>query len=248
MEERVQLPGSAIDILPTKDAIGLTQQFMTETGSRVVYLVNSETLLLLQKNEENRYLVEESELILPGTASVSASIDQVLGHRRDSFFLESYMDAVFDYCIESGCEMLIVAEDEDKFISMQENIHEKRPLMTLSGIYITEQAESLSHIVNEINSVAPDVLMIALQEEKQFELLKEYRNQMNAGMILVVGNILYNQAVSESQVPEPIQKLRIDNLYKWFRTGGRFRAFFANLIVKFQIKKGGTEEKNEKMD
>ncbi|MDE6435403.1 MAG: WecB/TagA/CpsF family glycosyltransferase [Lachnospiraceae bacterium] len=245
MEERVQLPGSVIDILSTKDAIDSTQQFIKETGSHVVYLVNSETLLLLQKNTEDQYLVEESELILPGTASVSASIDQVLGHRRDSFFLESYMDAVFDYCIENGLEMLIVAEDEDKFISMQENIHEKRPLMTLSGIYITQQAESMSHIVNEINSVAPDVLMIALKEEKQLELLKEYRNQMNAGMILVAGNILYNQAVSESQVPETIQKFRIDSLYKWFRVGGRLRAGFANLIVKFQIKKSG---KDEKMD
>ncbi len=123
MEERVQLPGSAIDILSTKDAIGLTQQFIRETGSRVVYLVNSETLLLLQKDQEKRYLVEESELILPGTANVSASIDQVLGHRRDSFFLESYMDAVFDYCIENGCEMLIVAEYVDKFITMQEKFH-----------------------------------------------------------------------------------------------------------------------------
>jgi UDP-N-acetyl-D-mannosaminuronic acid transferase (WecB/TagA/CpsF family) len=245
MKERVQLLDIAVDIVSTKDASDLTIQFLEDEKSHVVYFINSQTLFMLKKEKEWKELVEESELILPATASVDASIDQVLGHKRDSFFRESYIDILLDYAIEMGYEMVIVAEDENKFISIQENIHEKRPLLTLSGIYMTEQEESLDHIVNEINSVAPEILLIALEEEKQLTLLKDFRNQMNAGIMLFTGDTMYNQAVLESEVPESIQKLRIDNLYKWFRTGGRIKAFWTNIKMKIQLKQVEKEEKTE---
>jgi UDP-N-acetyl-D-mannosaminuronic acid transferase (WecB/TagA/CpsF family) len=93
--------------------------------------------------------------------------------------------------------------------------------------------------------VAPEILLIALEEEKQLTLLKDFRNQMNAGILLFTGDTMYNQAVSESEVPESIQKLRIDNLYKWFRTGGRIKAFWANVKMKIQLKRVEKEEKTK---
>ena len=180
MEKRIQLLDIALDSVSTKDAVECTVRYLEEEGSRVVYLVNSETLFLLKKEQEWKSLVAESELILPANANVSASIDHVLGHKRESFFLESYIDAVLDYSIEMGHEMLIVAENESKFTFMQESIHEKRPLVTISGVYMTETEQSLGHIVNEINSVAPDILLFALNEQEQLTILKQYRNQINA--------------------------------------------------------------------
>ena len=108
--------------------------------------------------------------------------------------------------------------------------------MTLSGLYLTEQEESLDHIVNEINSVAPDILLIALEEQRQLELLQNYRDKMNAGLALFTGKILYNQAVAEAEVPESIQKLKMDNIYKWSQKDGRIRNFFNNLKMKFRIR------------
>lgn len=235
MKERVQLLDMAVDIVSTKDASDLTKKLMEEEGSRVVYFVNSETLLLLQADQQLKAAVEESELILPATTSVNASIDQVLGHKRDSFFLESYIDKILDYSIEMGYEVLLVAENESRFISVQENIHEKRPILTMSGLYLTEQEESMDHLVNEINSVAPDILLMALEEKQQLSILNSFRSQMNAGLILFTGNVLYNQAVTEGEVPASIQKLKIDNLYKWFRKGGRIKMFWTNLSMKLQL-------------
>lgn len=192
--------------------------------------------MLLQENQDWRALVEESELVLPGNSSVNASVNEILGHRRDPFYFESYFDAILDYAVEMGCELPLVAEDEEKFISVQENIHEKRPFLTLSGTFFTEQEESPDHIVNEINSVAPDILLMALTNKRQLEILQMFRNQMNAGLMLFTGDILYNKAVSEAEVPGTIQKLKIENLYKWFRKGGGLKSFFANLKMKLQLR------------
>lgn len=241
MKERIQLLDIAVDIASTKTAGEATMRQMEEESSKVVYFVNSETLFLLQENKDWKDTVEASELILPGNASVNASVDSVLGHKRDPFFFETYFNGILDYAIEMGYEFMLVAEDQDKFTFIQENIHEKRPFLTLSGMYLTEQKESLDHIVNEINSVAPDVLLMALEEEKQLQLLEQYRSQMNAGLMLFTGNILFNKAVSEAEVPEPIQKLRIESLYKWFRKGGRIKVFFNNLKMKLQLKQHNKE-------
>lgn len=242
MKDRIQLLDIVVDIASTKAASEATIQYLKEESSKVVYFVNSETLLLLQENSDWKNIVQESELILPGNASVNGSVDEVLGHKRDPFFFEGYFDSVLDYAASMGDEILLVAQDQDKFTSVQENIHEKRPYLTLSGMFLTEQEESLDHIVNEINSVAPDILLMALEEKKQLELLQRYRNQMNAGLMLFTGNILYNKAVSEAEVPEPIQKLKIENLYKWFRKGGRMKAFFNNLRIKLRLKQRNKEQ------
>lgn len=242
MEDRVRLLDVTVDIASTKTASDVTIEYLGEENSKVIYFLNSETLLLLPENEAWQMAVEECGLILPGNYSVNASIDEVLGHKRDPFFFESYFDNVLDYAIEMGLDFMVVAEDEDKFISIQENIHEKRPFLNLSGMFLTEAEESLDQVVNEINSVAPDILIIALEEKKQLQLLDQYRSQMNAGLLLFTGNILYHKAVLEAEVPEQIQKLRIDNLYKWFRKGGRIKAFFYNLRMKLQLKKHQKEK------
>lgn len=243
---RIQLLDIAVDITSTNDAGDLTLQYIMEERSKTVYFVNSETLLLLQENHDWKSAVEECELILPGNDSVNVSVDEVLGYKREPFSFEEYFDSILDYAVEQGYELLLVAEDEEKFTSVQENIHEKRPFLTLSGAFLTEQEESLDHIVNEINSVAPDILLIALEEKKQLDMLRLFRNQMNAGLMLFTGNILYNKAVSEAEVPETIQKLKIENLYKWFRKGGRWKAVFSNFRMKLQLKENQKRQQNER--
>ena len=237
MQDRIQVLNVAVDIASTKVASDATIGYMKEVGSKVVYFLNSETLLLLEGNSDLRAIVEDCEMVLPGTASVNASINEVLGHKRDSFFLESYFDVILDYAVEMGHEILIVAENQERFVSIQENIQGERPYITLSGVFLTKQEESLEHIVNEINSVAPEVVLIALEERKQLELLQQHRNQINAELMIFTGTIFYNKAVSEAEVPEQIQKLRIGHLYKWYRKDGRMRAFFSNMIMKLKLNK-----------
>ncbi len=244
MQDRIQLLNVAVDIASSETASSATIGYLKEESSKVVYFLNSETLLSLGKSEELRATVEKSDLVLPGTASVNASINEVLGHKRDSFFVESYFDTLFDYAVEMGQEILIVAETQERFISIQEHIHAKREYIALSGVFFTEQEESTDYIVNEINSVAPDILLVALEEKKQLELLQEYRNQMNAGLMIFTGMIFYNKAVSEAEVPEKIQKLRIESLYKWYRKDGRIRAFFSNLRMKLKLKKHKKEQES----
>lgn len=245
MERRIRLLGIAVDIAATKAASDETIKYLKEESSRVIYFLNSETLLLLPKNEVWKDMVEESSLILPGNASVDVSINEVLGQKRDAFFFERYFDNVLDYAIEAGLELMLVAEDEDKFHSIQQNIHEKYPMLDLSGMFLTEANETSGQMVNEINSVAPDVLIIALEEKRQLELLEQYRTQMNAGLMLFTGNILYHKAILEEEVPEHIQRLKIDNLYKWFRKGGKVRGFFYNLLMKLRLKTRQDKKENQ---
>ncbi|MCM1498562.1 MAG: WecB/TagA/CpsF family glycosyltransferase [Clostridium sp.] len=237
MGERIQLLDIPVDTVSTREACETTIGYLEAENSEVVYFLNSETLLLLQGNQEWKDIVGDSGLVLPGNAEVNTSINEVLGHERDPFFYESYFDTILDRSIEKGYEILLLTEDENRFISVQENIHEKRPFLTLSGVFLTEAEESMEHVVNEINSVAPDILFVALKEKQQLELIERYRTQMNAGLLLFTGNILYHKAVSEAEVPEQIQKLKIDYLYKWFRRDGRVRTFFNNLQMKLRLKR-----------
>ncbi|MDE5778585.1 MAG: WecB/TagA/CpsF family glycosyltransferase [Lachnospiraceae bacterium] len=236
MKERVQLLGIRVDIFSTKDAGALTRQYIEEESSRVVYFVNSGTLLLLQENDKWKDLVDKSEMVLPGDVSVNDSINEALGHKRDSFFFESFFDGMLDYAIETGRELLLVTENEEKFTSVQKHVHEKRPYLAFSGMFLTEKGESLGHIVNEINSVAPDILILALDDRRQLELLEQFRTQINAGLFMFAGNILYSQAVAEAEVPEPIQKLKIGELYRWFRVGGRTKTLFRDMKIRLKLR------------
>ena len=237
MQDRVRLLGIAVNTASTNAASDAAIGYLEEESCRFVYLVNSETLIILQNNSEEENVLEDCDMILPGTLSVNSSVDEVLGYKRDPFFLESYFDRIFDYAVENGCEIQLIAGSEEQYTSVQDSIHEKWSYLTLSGTYLTEKDSSYEHIVNEINSIAPDILILALNEYMQLKLLENYRNQMNAGMILFTGNTLYNKAVSEAKVPESIEKLKIENIYKWFHKDKSGKSLFNNIKMKLRIKR-----------
>ena len=237
MQDRVRLMGVFVDIASTNVAGEASIKYIEEESSKSVYFVNSETLMLPQASEEQDDALISCDMILPGTVSVSASIDEVLGNKRDPFFLESYFDMLFSYSVENGKEVFLVAGSESQYNSVQENIHDKWSYLTLSGTYLTDQDSSYEHIVNEINSIAPDVLILALNESMQLELLTGYREQMNAGLILFTGNILYNKAVAESDVPESINKLGFGHIYKWIHKDKSGNDLFNNIKMRFRIKR-----------
>lgn len=236
MKERIQLLGIRVDIISTKDAGVLARKYIEEENSRVIYFVNSSTLLLLQKNDKWKDLVDKSELVLPGDVGVNDSINETLGHKRDSFFFESFFDGMLDYAIETGRELLLVTENEEKFTSIQKHVHEKRPYLALSGMFLTKEGETFGHIVNEINSIAPDILILALDDSIQLELLEQFRMQINTGLFMFAGDILYSHAVAKEEVPEPIQKLKIGELYRWFRVGGRIKTLFSDLKIRLRLR------------
>lgn len=89
MKERIRLLDVAVDIASTKVSSDATIEYLEEEGSKVIYFLNSETLLLLQENTGWREIVGESDLILPGTSNVNTSVNEVLGHKRDPFFLKA---------------------------------------------------------------------------------------------------------------------------------------------------------------
>ena len=237
MNDRIELLGLMVDIASTKTASEGILQLLNGEGSNVVYFVSSETFILLRENQDWKMIVEGSDYVLPGNSNVNARLDDVLGHKRAPFFFDGLLDAVFDNAVEMGYEIFLVAEDEDKFTFIQENIHTKRPFLTMSGLFLEERDQSTDRIVNEINSVAPNILLIALEETKQLELLQQFRKQMNAGIMLFTGNVLYNNAVSDVEVPDSIQKLRIENLYKWFLKERSWKSMLNNLRMKLGVRR-----------
>ncbi len=244
MQDRIQLLNVSVDIASTGIASEATIDYLKTESSRVVYFLNSETLLTLGEDDALRETVENSDLVLPGTTSVNQSINDVLGHRRDAFFVESYFETLFGYAVDEGLEVLVVAQSKERLQSIEEHIHAKHEFITLTGLCLQQQDESASHIVNEINSIAPDILLVALEEKMQVELLEKYRKQMNASLMIFTGTILYNKVVSEAQVPEKIQRLKIDTLYKWYRKDGRIRSFFSNIRMKMKLKRHKNEQES----
>ena len=113
MKNRIQLLDIAIDIDSTKVAAETTIQCLEEESSKVIYFVNSETLLLLQENKEWKEVVEATDLTLPGNAGVNNSVDEELGHKRDPFFFDGYFEQILDYAISVGAEILLVTESEE---------------------------------------------------------------------------------------------------------------------------------------
>lgn len=241
MNKRVELLGISLDTTSTKESADATISYIEAEGSKVVYFVNSETLLLLEGHEDWKACVEDCEQVLPGAANVNNGMNEVLGYEREHFFFESYMDRILDYVVDMGLEALLVTGTEQQLLSVQANIHEKRPFLDLSGFYKIEQDGGYEHIVNEINSVAPDVLFVACEETMQLELLTQYYELMNAGMVFFVGRQLYHKAVIDEEIPEKIEKWNLNNLYRFVRKGGHFKGFISSLKMRLRM----SQQKND---
>lgn len=215
METRVSILGLDVDILTDEYFQEKVQEYLSNEYLNIIHFVSMD-YIEHELSENVRMALSEADMVLPGEKSVLEA------HHVD--VLEAG-GMIVDY----HNAFHLVSKDilqEKKVYFVMRNKSEAKHFYTLMrergfqfecvGIYAADGKVSQETLVNDINTVLPDVIIVSLEKEEQEKWIHENRQKLNAKLCLCIGSIMSIIRRQSPVIPKFFKVLHLEGLYKWF--------------------------------
>ena len=213
----------------------ITHEYFLDQSMRMIYFVDAATCV---KNVSNQKLHEALEMADMRVAS-DKELQKQTGYRINAV---TYFEAVADIVLHQGLEVVILTRSEREAEEGNRILRKRYPYMNLKILSVEASGNSYDILANEINSLAPDLLMIGIDAEEQGNLVYEYRGKINAKVCVCLGETLDDVMDSNREIPGFIQKLHMECFYLWIKRRNKLHT----IIARIQLRKMLRAEKSKK--
>lgn len=240
--EKINVLGVPVDKVNMNEALNKAINLIENKTRSVIYTPNSEIVMMAREDEKLLNAIKESDLIIPdgiGLVLASKIIKKPLEERVTGIDL---MENILQYCHKENKSIYIIGGKPGTADKAGKNIKEKYPNIDVVGTYHgyfkgqhigQEGHEEEIRVLNEINSLKPDVLFVAFGAPKQELWIQRYRNEIDTNLFMGVGGSVDVYAGEVDRAPEIYQKLGLEWFYRLVKEPWRYKRMMA--LPKFVI-------------
>lgn len=191
MENKLNVLGVEIDNYLTEDSYSLINEYLDNDCMNTISIIQIPTLLRAVDEEDFREYIENMDLTVVGDKAIleaAGLTDKVkLREVEDGEFIVQF----FSNVIKRKKTIYILGEKEQNIDKYMKAIIKRHAGLNIAGKYaINGYEEDWDSIVNEINSVAPDVILSILSSPFQEKFVNENRSKISAKVWMGLGDDL----------------------------------------------------------
>lgn len=188
MENRVNVLGVELKYSATEELMIMLEEYLNSLGMNTISLIHIPTLLLAIDDENVRGYIESMDVTMPADRAIleAAGIEDedILENISESALIEN----IFKYIEKNKYTVCILGEKEDDADKYFKQLSEKYTDMNFCGkLAFGDKQVNEDFVVNEINSISPDVVISVLQSPFQEEFISNNKNKINAKLWLGLG-------------------------------------------------------------
>lgn len=198
MENKVDILGFLIDKYYVDEMLELVRSQWNERGLLTYGLVTMNLLMAAKEDEVlanyiqslNLSIIGEPEVLKAAKIEDESMLQEVANHE--------FLGAFFMYVIEYGNTVFVLGETKEETEILKKHLEE-----TYEGLKIVasdalcgEGADGSDRVINEINSVSPEVILTCSQSHNMERFAVENRKKVNARIWMSLGSHANLQAES----------------------------------------------------
>lgn len=250
MEDRVKIFGVEIDNL-TLDEIGEKTKTLVNTSNKSCNLVvapNVEFIMHAQKDKEFFDILKSAKLATPDSVGVT-----IAGKKQKKPFKEripgqSYLRKVFEVGEREGWTFYLLGGEGDvpkKAKEHLEGIYPKAKIVGFHEGFFKEDSEE--KVIEEINSLKPNVLFVAMGAPMQEKWIYENKYKLKVDIAAGQGGTFDYEAGTVKRAPVWMQKCGIEWLWRLIKEPKRIKRmvvlpiFFLKVLFSKDVTKGKFE-------
>lgn len=209
-----------------------------------VVTANPETLMIAEEDDNLR-----KALLDNNTTIIADGIGVVKGAKMLSYNIEETIPGVelcsklFEYCNELKKSIFLLGAKDEIVSKLVNIINSKYPNAIICG-YENGYVEDKQAVFNKIETLHPDIVLVALGIPQQELLIYNNLDKFNKGIFVGVGGSFDVLSGTKKRAPKIFRKLYLEWLYRIMREPKRLKRFFSSNI-KYILKIIG--EKNGKI-
>lgn len=208
--ERVRILGVQLDPVRVDRALNLTSRYLALNKLEYITFVNTAAAILGQESPEFAEFLNQAALVLPGDKNIENAIDNNLKIGEDATYQGEYFERLFSKLNRMGAAVYVMQEKEEHLKLMQERLSSSHGRIRLEGA-IWQNDENLDPMVNEINTLAPHVLLICGNYKRIQQFLLEYGSKINVSLCICLEEI---SPGAEHNMPGWVVKFHLQGLYR----------------------------------
>lgn len=240
MRKITNILGITVDDITMNDAINKINSFIKSQNFHTVFTPNPEFIMNTRTDSGFKEILNNGNLIIAdGSGIVLASrilegkkIQRVTGFDTVMNLFKLGSDGLISFYILAGGEGVASLAKKN----LQEMYPNIKILGTHNGYFWKNNIEE-QQVIDEINTLKPDVLFVGMGSPRQEKWIYKNRNNLNAKVAMGIGGCFDIIAGNLKRAPKIFQKLGIEWIYRFILEPSRYKRilklFRFGLIVIF---------------
>lgn len=180
MSKRIQVLGMDVDNHAVRETMLLVEEYVNTDGINLMGVISSELLMQAADFPQIRQVFDMMELRVIGDIAILEVQEDIYEQQVEEIQRRELEEVFLNYLIRKRKTVFWMSDSPSDEAALQDYVREHYPRLDIAGSYFGMiDEENLESVVNEINSVAPDVLMIQTGDWRRLGLLMEKKNQLN---------------------------------------------------------------------
>lgn len=246
MKTSINVMGTQLDIISTEKLRECVTEYLGNDYLNIVFLASTKMLETASEDEEYREKIESANLLLPGNETLLSL------HHADILktggMIVNYRSLLqmFDDMITEDIAVYLISRNEKECNIFREYSESAYPNLKFLGTYWKDVTEKEDVVVNEINSVAPDILLFAMDSPLQENWIMANSSKLNSKLCIGLGNSIDDIMEDFKDVPDIVKKMNLESFYRKLKKSKIIKKtrevrIFRKRVAHYKNKKGGSK-------
>lgn len=208
----------------------LVENNLLNNKKMFIVTANPETLMMAEKNSnfKNALLDEETTIIADGIGVKKGA--KILKYSIPETIPGVELSAkLFEYCNKTSKKLFLFGSKPEILNMLIKKLNLEYPNINICG-FENGYVEDKNLVFNNISSLEPDVILVALGIPEQEILIYNNLNKFNKGIFVGVGGSFDVLSGAKKRAPKFFRSLHLEWLYRILKEPKRLKRFFSSNI------------------
>lgn len=198
MKNQLELFDISFEICSEKQLYLDSCDFLEEPLLYTIFFVAAEQCVYLSEAKE---LIKKREqtIWIPGDQAIRSLIPKKERHGLADFSILGYTMQLCEYAADMGLDICFLMEDEKSLEAVTREVRNSYPYLAIHGLQMADM-NSYEMMVNEINSIAPEILILGIHTGALRHYMEYDRKKTNARLCICVGNLLTDEMSKKNKL------------------------------------------------
>lgn len=214
----------------------ILEDLLITNKKKFIITVNPEIIMKSYKNIEiKEMLLNDNNILVPDGISIIKKAKQYNINIKERITGVDISSKALEICNKNTKSIYLFGSKKEVLDKLIININQKYPNINIVG-FSDGYVEDKDKIMQEIISLSPDLILIALGVPNQELLINKYIEKAKKGVFIGVGGTFDVLSGCKKRAPKLFIKLNLEWLYRIICEPTRLKRFIQNNIV-FMFKK-----------
>ena len=214
----------------------ILEDLLTTNKKKFIITVNPEIIMKSYKNIEiKEMLLNDNNILVPDGISIIKKAKQYNINIKERITGVDISSKALEICNKNKKSIYLFGSKKEVLDKLIININQKYPNINIAG-FSDGYVEDKDKIMQEIISLSPDLILIALGVPNQELLINKYIEKAKKGVFIGVGGTFDVLSGCKKRAPKLFIKLNLEWMYRIICEPTRLKRFIQNNIV-FMFKK-----------